>query len=120
MKSTQALIGQCNAGALDQALKVALPGKVIGVSTYGPDMPITMFLEDSASAGDIVTAQALATAHDPVFLGTNKKQIAADGIEMAGIIVQAPKPGAANVVLTVTVSGVSQDLPITLVSGIGT
>src|SRR5690349_3598734 len=56
-------------------------------------------LDDSATPGDLATADSVAAAHDPVFLSVDKAIIAADGVETATITVLAPKPGAAPVTL---------------------
>src|SRR4051794_36039761 len=102
-------------GALDTALKTALPGKVIGVSTYGPSRPISIWMDDSALPADDTAALNIAAAHDPVFLAVYKGTIAADGIDAATITISAPKASAAGVTLLVNGSAV----PVTLSSGSG-
>lgn len=102
-------------GALDTALRAALPGKVIGASTYGPSRPISIFVDDSASGADETAALANAAAHDPVFLTVDKTAITADGVDAATVTVRAPKPGAAAVTLLVNGSPV----PVTLANGVG-
>ncbi len=108
--------GAVHIGALDATLKAAVPGKVIGVSTYGPDRPISIWMQDSATPSDETTLTTLAAAHDPVYLSVDKPAITADGSDTATITVNASKPGAAPVSLLV--AGVV--VPVTLVNGIGT
>lgn len=99
--------------ALDLALRTALPAILIGVSSYGPDRPVAIWLNEAATAGDIATAQAIASAHDPVFMTVDKISIAADGIDSATITVRA---AGAPVTLLVD----STPVPVTLNGRIGT
>ncbi len=100
--------------ALDQALKTALPGKVIGVSTYGAERPIAVWMQDDTTPADDTAVQAILDAHDPVFLGMDKTLIRADGQDAVLLTIYAPRAGAADV--TPVVAG--QDVPLTLVNGL--
>ncbi len=122
MIEVHAALGSCHAGGLGEALKASLPGLIIGVSTYGePNRPVSMWLDDAATAEDQSTAQTVAGGHDPVFLSVDKTQIAANGMDMATITVRAPKQDAAAVTLLVSANGgAAVELPITLTGGVGT
>src|SRR5260221_4206158 len=101
--------------ALDSALRAVLTGKIIGVSTYGPERPVSLWLEDSATDLDVTSAETLATAHDPVFLSVDKAHIAADGVDTATITVSASQSGAP---VTLVVAGTP--VSVTLINAIGT
>src|SRR5258708_35818135 len=101
--------------ALDSALRAALPGRVIGISTYGPERPVSLWLEDSSTESEMATAEALAAAHDPVFVTVDKTQIAADGVDTSTITVSAVPSGAP---VTLLVAGTS--VSVTLINGVGT
>jgi hypothetical protein len=116
MQALNVPIDPLHIGALDAALKAALPDKVIGISGYGSARPITIWLDDSTSEGDQIIADSTAQAHDPVFLSVDKTEIVGDGVDTATITVNAPKVGAAPVVLLIDGSAV----PVTLTNGIGT
>lgn len=103
------------AGGLTAALKDILPGKVIGVSTYGSIRPVSVWLEDSATEADQEQARLAALDHDPVFLSIDKTVIAANDTDTATITVEAPREGAAPVNLLV--NGVV--CPVTLTGGVG-
>ena len=47
-----------------RVLKTGLPGKVIGVSTYGPLRPISIWMDDSALPADDTAALNIAAAHE--------------------------------------------------------
>src|SRR5689334_18118248 len=111
-----ALTVEANPGGLDSALRAALASKIIGISTYGPDRPISIWLDDSATPADDLTAAGIADTHDPVFLSTDTTSIPADGSTAAMITIHAPKAGAAPVTLLV----VGTPIPVTLIDGIGT
>ena len=102
-------------GALDFALRAALPAKTLGLSTYGPQRPISIWLVDATTADDDSTAQSVVAAHDPVFLVTDKTSIATDGIDAATVGVFAPRLDAAPVTLLVNGSVV----PVNLIAGAG-
>jgi hypothetical protein len=102
--------------ALDTALRAALPGKVFGVSTYGPTRPISIWLEDTTTPTDEGTALAIAANHDPIFLASDKTAISADGSDHAAITVTAPRFDAAPV--TLLIAGVA--VPVTMTGGVGT
>ena len=116
MRELNLTLAAVHIGALDVALRAALPGQIVGLSTYGTDRPLSIWLADSASQADQTAAAANATAHDPVFLSADKTDIAADGLDTATITVQAPKPGAAPVSLLI--GGVA--VPVSLTNGVGT
>lgn len=62
----------------------------------------------------------LIAAQDPVYIYSDKTLMLADNIERCTITVTAPKPGAAPVVLQVSVNGgILVDFPIPLTGGIG-
>ena len=103
-------------GALDVALKTALPGKVFGLSTYGQPRPLSVWLDDSATPADETTAANTAAAHDPVFLSVDRQSIAANGVDAAIVTVNAPRPDVAPVVLLVAGAAVA----VTLIGGVGT
>jgi hypothetical protein len=115
MKELNATLTNVHPGALDAALRAALPGKVLGVSTYGPARPVSIWLDDSTTPSEETTAANTANAHDPVFLSADKTAIQANGTDTATITVSAPKPGAAAVTLLVAGSAV----PVTLAGGVG-
>ena len=54
-----------NTGQLHAELDAALPGLVIGVSTYGRFVPISIWLDDEATDDDLKTALAVLTDHVP-------------------------------------------------------
>jgi len=102
-------------GGLTAALKDILPGKVIGVSTYGSIRPVSVWLEDSATEADQEQARLAALDHDPVFLSIDKTVIAANDTDTATITVKAPKHLAAPVVLVVNGVG----CPVDIINGVG-
>jgi hypothetical protein len=104
-----------SASALDTALRAALRGKVVGISTYGPSQSISIFLDDSVTRGDEATTLATAAAHDPVILSADKLTITANGSDTATVTVNVPKPGASAV--TLLVGGLP--VPVTLTDGVG-
>ncbi len=103
-------------GALDGALRAALPGKIIGVSTYNALQPLSIWLDESSSADDESVAANIALAHDPVLLSVDKPTIQANGTDTATVTVRAPKPGAAAV--TLIKNGI--EYPVALVDGVAT
>src|SRR5207244_544711 len=112
---TIALNYATHTAGLDSALRPGLSGKLIGVSTYGPITPISIWMDDSATNAEDATATTIAAAHDPALLAVDKTDIQANGTDTATITVTAPKPGAAAVTLTVN----GTDYPITLANGVG-
>jgi hypothetical protein len=116
MREQNVSLANFNVVALDATLRASVGAKIIGVSTYGPDRPISVWLDDSATAGDEATVTSLTAAHDPVFLSADKVTIAADGEDEAIITVEAPKSGAASVTLLVA----DTPVPVTLTNGVGT
>jgi hypothetical protein len=116
MRELNVTLGAMHPAALDAVLRAALPGRVVGVSTYDPARPISIWLDDSATPDDETSASGLAAAHDPVFLSADRQSIAADGSDAAILAVNAPKPGAAPVTLLVAGTAV----PVTLTDGVGT
>jgi hypothetical protein len=52
-----------NARQLHDELEVALPGKVFGVSTYGPDRPFSVWCDDSISDDDVRKVEEVVAAH---------------------------------------------------------
>ncbi len=121
MKEVNAALGNIHVPALDNALKTALPGKCYGLSTYTPDRPISIWLDNSTVQADSDSALAIAAAHDPVFLTVDKTTIQRGGTDAATVTVTAPKPGAAAVTLSVSTNGgAAVDWPITLTGGVGT
>lgn len=120
MKEINATLSDWHSPALHAACVAALGfvengGKFGGVSTYGAARPISLWLDDSASAADETTAANLAAAHDPVHLSIDKTTILANGTDAATVTVRAGKPGAAAV--TLLVNGV--DWNITMANGLG-
>jgi len=116
MRELNAILDTVHTGALDAALKAAVPGKVIGISTYGPGRPISIWAQDGTSATDEAALNAVVSAHDPVSLTVDKRIIIADGADAATISVRAPKPGAAPVSLMIA----GAIVPVPLVNGVGT
>ncbi len=116
MRELNMTLDAVHPAALDAALRAALPGKVVGVSTYDPARPISIWLDDSATPDDEASAASLAAAHDPIFLSADRQNIAADGSDAASLTVSAPKPDAAPVTLLVAGTVV----PVTLTDGVGT
>lgn len=122
MKEVNATLSDWHSPALHAACVAALGfvetgGKFGAVSTYGPARPISLWLDDSASAADQTTAANLAAAHDPVHLSIDKTTITANGTDAATVTVRAGKPGAAAV--TLLINGAT-DWPIPLTNGVGT
>jgi hypothetical protein len=115
MRELNMTLGAVHPAALDAALRAALPGKAVGVSTYDLARPISIWLDDTATPDDEASAAALADAHDPVFLSADRQSITADGSDPANLTVTAPKPGAAPVTLLVAGTAV----PVTLTDGVG-
>ena len=115
MREVNVTLAAIHTLALDSALRAVLPGKTIGVSTYGPERPVSIWLEDSAAESEMTTAEALAAAHDPVFLTVDKTHIAADGVDTATITVSASQSGAP---VTLVVAGTP--VSVTFINGIGT
>lgn len=110
-----------NAQGFTNALRAALGAKVFGISDDGRALPVSIWLDDTATPGDVTTASNLAAAHDPVNLTTDKTSVQADGNDTATISVSAPKPGAAAVTLVCTKPDASQvTQAVTLVAGAGT
>jgi hypothetical protein len=103
-------------GAFDAALRSALPDALIGVSVYGPERPISVWLADTASAADLAMVESVATAHAPVFLTVDKSTIVADGWDAATVTVTAPNPTDTLVTLIIGETAV----PVALSDGIGT
>jgi len=95
MREVNVVLGQIDTGALDLALRAALAEKILGVSTYGVDRPISIWLDESADDADAAAVEGVAAAHDPVFLAADKTSIAAGEADMATISVSALKSGAA-------------------------
>lgn len=104
--------------SLDAAIRASLGVKSLGVSgssfaDSSTAAPVRLLMDDTASPADDAAAQALAVAHDPVFITVDKTKVVDDGIDVATISVRAPKPGAAAVVLLVN----GTDCPVTLTTG---
>ncbi len=116
MHEYNTLLANIHPGALDVALKAALPGKCFGLSTYGPARPISIWLDDTTTGADDTTAQNVISAHDPVFLSVDKTMIKADTADTATITVNAPKGNAAPVTLLIGGNAV----PVALTGGLGT
>lgn len=112
-----------NQSALSNALLAALPGVVDGISTYGANRDISLWLNGQPAvltAPQEITAQDIFDDHDPVFLTIDKTEIEADGTELATITVNAPKPGAAAITLVCTKpDGTTVTESVSLVSGVG-
>lgn len=100
MRELNLTLPNLHSDGLTAALKSALGAdKALGISTYGNDRPISIWLADSATNADQQQAAAIALAHDPVFLSVDKSIIAANGLDTAMIYILAPKPGAAVTLL---------------------
>jgi hypothetical protein len=121
MKERNVTLADVHPAALDAALHAALPGRVLGISTYGAARPLSIWLDDGATPLDETAATAIASAHDPVFLAADRPLeagralIQANGTDAVTITVSAPKPGAAAVTLLVAGSTV----PVPLSGGLG-
>lgn len=116
MIEVNTVLAQLNITGLDAALKSALPvGKVLGVQTYGPTRPISIWMDESTLQADRDTALTITATHDPVFLSVDKPKIKADNADITTISVSAPKPGAAAVTLLIG----SNAVPVTLTNGEG-
>lgn len=113
-----------NLDALNAAVVGALPTKVDSFQTYGDERPFTFLLVGipvTFSPADEVTVQGILNAHDPVFLTVDKVQVQANDVDTFTVTVNAPRPGAAPVSLTVSVNGgVAVVVPVTLTNGVGT
>lgn len=116
MRELNATLSAVHPAAFDAALRAALPGKVVGVSTYDLARPISIWLDNSATPGDDATVSTLAAAHDPVFVSADRQSIVANGSDAAILTVNTPKQGAAAVTLLVAGAAV----PVTLTNGVGT
>lgn len=115
MIEVNAAIGEIHLGALDAALRSALGDKIIGLSTYGSDRPISVWMTDAATSEDVAVAQSVVVAHDPVFLSVDKTSIVNDGVDEATIIVQAVRPDPAPVILIAD----GYEVPVSLENGVG-
>ena len=116
MRELSLMAGEVNSGGLDAALKAVMGSKVLGVSTYGPLRPISVWLDETTTPGDDADATSIVSAHDPVFLSVNRTSIPADGATEAVVTVRAPGKNAADVSLIVAGTVV----PVTLINGVGT
>jgi hypothetical protein len=105
----------CEPSALHDVMFLAIPGNFIGISTNSAQVTIRVFSLIALSPQETLDAEIAIDTHDPVFLSANKRQITADGLDTAMITVTAPKPGAAPVTLDIN----GQQVPITLIDGIG-
>lgn len=112
--------------ALTDALKAALPGKVIGVNAGGVNRPVEVLLALTATDDDEPAITATVMAHDPVFIVPAKDQVLANGVDMVIVGINAPKPGAAPVTLQMAWKpgvqpawNVAQDWAIPLTDGAG-
>jgi hypothetical protein len=56
-----------NAKQLGGELRAALPERIVGVSTYGPDVPISVWLDDATTDNELATVAAVVAAHVPDF-----------------------------------------------------
>jgi hypothetical protein len=69
---------------------------------------------------DLLAAQTVLDAHDPVFLSASKLAIRADDLDEVTVTVTALKPDAAPVVLLVSINGgAASEWAISLVDGVG-
>ena len=115
MREVNVTLSNIHSDGLTAALQTALgTSTALGVSTYGSNRPISVWLADSASAADQQQAAAFAQAHDPVFLSVDKSHIAANGTDMAIVTVFAPKPGASVTLLIGTTP-----VAVMLTNGVG-
>lgn len=116
--------------ALDAALRAALPNKVFGLNaSIGANGLVTVrnnngqvingqfavILDDATIQADDTTAQTVTDAHDPVFIAADKMTILANGTDVVIITINAPKQGAAPIVLLIN----SIPTPVPLKSGVG-
>jgi hypothetical protein len=53
--------------SLDRQIRAALGERLLGISTFGPDRPILIYLEDSVSAADVTWVMGLASAPQPIW-----------------------------------------------------
>jgi hypothetical protein len=102
-------------GAIDNELRTQLGNEFISGSSTGY-YGLRVNFYDTPDMARMALADAIAAAHDPVFLSVDKQLILADGLDEATVTVRAPKPGAAAVSLLV--DGVAY--PVTLTDGAGT
>ena len=116
MRELNAALDAVHTGALDAALRAAVPGMVIGVSTYGPSRPVAIWVQDSVSPADEIALHAVVAAHDPVSLTLDRPTIIADGSDMATVTIHTPRPDAAPVALVIA----GAIVPVPLVNGLGT
>ncbi len=58
MKELNVTLTSVHPAALTTALQAALPGRVSGISSYGPERPISIWLDDSATTADEAAAVA--------------------------------------------------------------
>lgn len=111
MNELNVVLARVHPNTLKAALVAELGDKCPGVSTYGNDRPISIWLEDEATAEDFSTAEMIAAAHDPVFISANKTRIVADGSDTAIVTVYAQN--AVNLLI----AGVS--VPVPIINGLG-
>jgi len=115
MLEVNVTISYIHSDGLTAALQSALgTNKALGVSSYGSNRPISVWLADSASPLEQQQAAVVAQAHDPVFLSVDKTHVAANGVDTAIVTVFAPKPAA-----LVTLLIGSTSVPVTLANGVG-
>lgn len=100
MQRADVVLAGIKQDVLHQQLIGLLPGKFIGVSTFGSG-PVALWMDDSAVQADIDLATTTALAHDPIFLSIDKTTINADGIDTATLTVMVTKVNAAAVIITI-------------------
>jgi hypothetical protein len=91
-------------GALDNALREAYPGKILGVSTYGQDMigqwrAVSIWVEDDTTLEQQTEIQRIAADHDPIFITVEKPEMKADGKSENLVTVQAPRHSGPHAVV---------------------
>jgi hypothetical protein len=102
--------------SLHNALSLAVGPNFIGISTNAELTEIRVHSEQALSQQEESDAQATIDNHDPVYLFVDTTQIDADGIDIATVTVQSPKPGAAGVTLDIN----GQSEVVTMIDGVGT
>lgn len=100
MKALEFSVQLISITALDASIRASVPS-FLGLST-GVGIPSIAYMQDSVTPAEEASVGSLLSAHDPVFISTDKAVIYANGIDTATISVSAPKAGAAGVTLVIT------------------
>lgn len=105
-----------NPGGLDAALRAAFGARVLGLSTYGPKRPISIWFDDDVTEKELARAEVIAQEHDPVFLTVDTPNLEADGETLATVTVYVPHNPSGTI--TLLVNGVEKSVQISNNEGV--